>query len=36
MRAGKNNFAEVYAYAAVLGLLLGWRVWQFVLKRRAR
>jgi methionine sulfoxide reductase heme-binding subunit len=27
MRAGKNNFAEVYVYASVLGLLLGWRVW---------
>jgi len=26
MRAGKNNFSEVYAYAAVLGLLLGWRI----------
>jgi len=27
MRAGKNNFAEVAVYAAVLGVLLGWRVW---------
>jgi methionine sulfoxide reductase heme-binding subunit len=26
MRAGKNNFAEVYVYAAILGVLLGWRV----------
>ena len=26
MRSGKNNFAEVFVYAAVLGLLLGWRV----------
>jgi sulfoxide reductase heme-binding subunit YedZ len=26
MRAGKNNFAEVMVYAALLGLLLGWRV----------
>jgi len=26
MRAGKNDFAEVAVYAAVLGLLLGWRV----------
>ncbi|HET9207850.1 MAG TPA: protein-methionine-sulfoxide reductase heme-binding subunit MsrQ, partial [Burkholderiaceae bacterium] len=25
MRAGKNDFAEVFAYAAVLGVLLGWR-----------
>lgn len=27
MRAGKNNFAEVGVYAAVLGSLLAWRVW---------
>lgn len=27
MRAGKNNFDEVIIYAAVLSLLLGWRVW---------
>ena len=26
MRAGKNNFAEVAIYAAILGTLLGWRV----------
>lgn len=26
MRAGKNNFAEVAVYAAVLSTLLGWRV----------
>lgn len=26
MRAGKNNFAEVAVYAAVLGGLMGWRV----------
>jgi sulfoxide reductase heme-binding subunit YedZ len=25
MRAGKNDFAEVAVYAAVLGVLLGWR-----------
>ncbi len=25
MRAGKNNFAEVAVYAAILGLLLAWR-----------
>src|SRR5206468_5958053 len=24
MRAGKNNFAEVAVYAAILGVLLGW------------
>jgi len=28
MRAGKNNFAEVAVYAAILGVLLGWRVRQ--------
>lgn len=28
MRAGKNDFAEVAVYAAVLGMLLGWRVVQ--------
>lgn len=33
MRAGKNNFAEVFVYAAVLGLLLGWRVVAFIKKR---
>jgi methionine sulfoxide reductase heme-binding subunit len=27
MRAGKQNFAEVYVYAAILAVLLGWRVW---------
>jgi len=26
MRAAKNNFAEVAAYGAILGALLGWRV----------
>jgi sulfoxide reductase heme-binding subunit YedZ len=25
MRAGKNNFTEVYVYAGILGVLLGWR-----------
>ncbi|HZY18908.1 MAG TPA: protein-methionine-sulfoxide reductase heme-binding subunit MsrQ [Ramlibacter sp.] len=28
MRAGKNNFAEVAIYAAILGVLLGWRLWR--------
>jgi methionine sulfoxide reductase heme-binding subunit len=28
MRAGKNNFAEVFVYAGILAALLGWRVWQ--------
>lgn len=33
MRAGKNNFAEVFVYASVLGLLLGWR-WVYYMKKR--
>jgi len=28
MRAGKNDFGEVAIYAAVLGGLLGWRLWR--------
>jgi sulfoxide reductase heme-binding subunit YedZ len=28
MRAGKNDFAEVAVYAAVIALLLGWRLWR--------
>lgn len=35
MRAGKHNFAEVAVYAAILALLLGWRVWQFRKKNKA-
>jgi methionine sulfoxide reductase heme-binding subunit len=27
MRSGKQNYAEVYVYAVILGALLGWRVW---------
>ena len=27
MRAGKNDTAEVWVYTAILGLLLGWRLW---------
>ena len=34
MRAGKNNFAEVMVYAALLGGLLGWRLLQFISKNR--
>ena len=33
MRAGKNNFAEVAVYAAILGSLLGWRVRQAIKNR---
>ena len=35
MRAGKNDFGEVAVYAAILGALLGWRVWHRLRKRRA-
>src|SRR6478735_2199585 len=35
MRAGKNNFAEVAVYAAILGVLLGWRVLQWTKQRAA-
>jgi len=28
MRAGKNDFAEVAVYAAVIAVLLGWRLWR--------
>jgi sulfoxide reductase heme-binding subunit YedZ len=34
MRAGKNNFAEVYVYAVILGTLLGWRLFHFLSKNR--
>ena len=30
MRAGKNNFTEVFIYAAVLALLLGWRLQRYL------
>ena len=33
MRAGKNNFSEVFVYAAIIGLLLGWRVWNYARKK---
>jgi sulfoxide reductase heme-binding subunit YedZ len=37
MRAAKQNFAEVAVYAAVIALLLGWRLWrQFGSARAAR
>lgn len=35
MRAGKNNFAEVAVYAIIVGVLLGWRVFQFARKNRS-
>jgi sulfoxide reductase heme-binding subunit YedZ len=34
MRSGKNDFAEVAVYAAILAVLLGWRVMQAVRRRR--
>ena len=34
MRAGKNNFTEVFVYAAIIAVLLGWRVAQFLKKKR--
>jgi sulfoxide reductase heme-binding subunit YedZ len=34
MRAGKNDFAEVAVYAAVIALLLGWRLWRAAAARR--
>jgi sulfoxide reductase heme-binding subunit YedZ len=34
MRAGKNNLFEVGVYAAILGLLLAWRVWRYWQRRK--
>ena len=34
MRAAKHNFAEWSVYAAVVAVLLGWRVWQAAQRRR--
>ena len=36
MRAGKNDFAEVFVYAAIVALLLGWRLWKWWVKSRQR
>jgi methionine sulfoxide reductase heme-binding subunit len=36
MRAGKRNFAEVAVYAAIIAILLGWRVVQWARKRGAQ
>jgi sulfoxide reductase heme-binding subunit YedZ len=33
MRSGKNDFGEVAVYAAIFGVLLGWRVWYRVSRR---
>ncbi|MBA3594919.1 MAG: sulfoxide reductase heme-binding subunit YedZ [Pseudomonadota bacterium] len=34
MRSGKNDFAEVAVYAAILAVLLGWRLWGYMKKKR--
>ena len=34
MRAGKNNFAEVFVYAVIIAALLGWRVLQYLKKKK--
>jgi sulfoxide reductase heme-binding subunit YedZ len=36
MRAGKNNFAEVFVYAAILAVLLGWRLLQWIKKKQSK
>ena len=36
MRAGKNDYAEVAVYAAILSVLLGWRLWRRMVSRAAR
>ncbi|MBC7376281.1 MAG: sulfoxide reductase heme-binding subunit YedZ [Burkholderiaceae bacterium] len=36
MRAGKHNFAEVAVYGAIVAALLGWRVWQYLKKKRPK
>lgn len=36
MRAGKNNFNEVFVYAAIIGVLMAWRVWDFTRKRKVK
>ena len=36
MRAGKNNFSEVFIYAGIVAVLLGWRVWNYTQKKKPR
>ena len=36
MRSGKNDFAEVFVYVAIIAPLLGWRVWNAWKGRRAQ
>lgn len=34
MRSGKNDFAEVFVYAAIIAVLLGWRLLKYFNKKR--
>ena len=34
MRSGKNDFADVFVYAAIVAALLGWRIYQYLRKKR--
>lgn len=36
MRAGKNNFTEVFVYAGIVAALMGWRVQHFLRKNRLK
>jgi sulfoxide reductase heme-binding subunit YedZ len=36
MRSGKNDFAEVFVYAAIIAVLFGWRVKQFLKKKKLK
>lgn len=36
MRAGKNDFAEVFVYSGIVAALLGWRLWNVWTKSRSR
>lgn len=35
LRAGKNNFDEVFFYAAIVAVLMAWRVWHFLRQKQA-
>lgn len=35
LRAGKNNFNEVFVYAGIVAVLLAWRVWHFLRQKKA-
>lgn len=36
MRSGKNDFAEVFIYAGIIAVLLGWRLRQFLNKNKSK